>query len=69
LDLPHSKHPDCENISEDVILQGPESIVDPVIFDHVIDENMVLRAAHCSRDASFTEGMVGRGQVVSPKGR
>jgi len=54
--LLHSKHPDGENTSEDAMLQGPESIVDPVIFD-IIDENMVLRAAQLTRRGSGPSGV------------
>ncbi|XP_057308911.1 uncharacterized protein LOC130647166 [Hydractinia symbiolongicarpus] len=50
------KHPPGEQAKEDVILQGPLSTVNPIVYD-VIDDTYVLKAAQVTKGGSGPSGM------------
>ena len=55
INLLRSKHPDSEAVSEESILQGPETTVQPIIFDAINDE-LVLKAAQFTKGGSGPSG-------------
>ena len=60
INLLHQKHPKSQEPNAEFLLHGPESTVEPVIFD-AIDEAMVMKAAQFTKGGSGPSGLDGDG--------
>ena len=50
------KHPESEEATKDVILQGPIKEANPIVFE-TIDESLILKSAQATKGGSGPSGM------------
>ena len=56
------KHPESEEATKDVILQGPIKEANPIVFE-TIDESLILKSAQATKGGSGPSGMDADGSV------